>query len=47
LALTDTNVASKTSSIVSTLFAIGSIVVGLHHVWRHRVKPRTDASHAV
>ncbi|KAJ3512581.1 hypothetical protein NLJ89_g3441 [Agrocybe chaxingu] len=27
---------ARTSSIASTLFAIGSIVIGLHHVWKHR-----------
>ncbi|KAJ3485824.1 hypothetical protein NLJ89_g11867 [Agrocybe chaxingu] len=35
LALNLSGVA-RTSSIASTLFAIGSIVIGLHHVWKHR-----------
>ncbi|CAA7269719.1 unnamed protein product [Cyclocybe aegerita] len=30
------SVFARTSSIASTLFAIGSIVIGLHHVWKHR-----------
>jgi hypothetical protein len=47
LALSDMNAASRTSSIVSSLLAIGSIVIGLHHVWRHREKVDTNASQAV
>jgi hypothetical protein len=46
LALTITD-NGKTASIISALFAIGSIVVGLHHVWRHRVHVSTDAEQAV
>jgi len=46
LALNDLNSLSRTASIASSLFAIGSIVIGLHHVWRHRVKVDTDASQA-
>lgn len=47
LALNDINTLSRTASIASTLFAIGSIVIGLHHVWGHRQKAHTDAHHAV
>jgi len=46
LALAELKDIAKTASTVSTFFAIGSIIIGVHHVWRHRVKVGTDAEHA-
>lgn len=47
LALQDIRSLSRTASIVSTNLAIGSIAVGLHHVWRHRQKFDSDSMHVV
>ena len=47
LALSNLRGAERTASIISAFFAIGSIIIGLHHVWRHRVKVDTDARQAV
>jgi hypothetical protein len=47
LAITPIPSTSKYLSIGSTLLSIGSLVVGIHHVWRHRVKLNTDAGEAV
>lgn len=47
LALNGLQDVEKIASITSALFAIGSIIVGLHHIWRHRVKIDTDAHQAV
>jgi len=46
LALTDLSAISVAASVASAFLAIGSIVVGLHHVWRHRVKVDSNAHQA-
>ncbi|CAA7270473.1 unnamed protein product [Cyclocybe aegerita] len=46
LALNDLSDKARTGSILSTLFAVGSIVVGLHHIWRHRDKRESTAEQA-
>jgi len=43
LALSQVTAVERTGSVISTFLAIGSIVVGLHHVWRHRVKKEASA----
>jgi len=47
LALNQVTAVERTSSVISTFLAIGSIVVGLHHVWRHRVRKDSNAGQAV
>lgn len=47
LALNDIGAVERTSSVVSAFFSIGSLAVGLHHVWRHRVIKDSDATQAV
>ncbi|TFK32373.1 hypothetical protein BDQ12DRAFT_692582 [Crucibulum laeve] len=46
LALTNSTAWAVSASIVSTFFSIGSIVIGLHHVWRHRDKRESTAAQA-
>jgi len=46
LALAGLNMVPTMFSIMSTFLAIGSIAIGLHHVWRHRDKQDSDASRA-
>jgi hypothetical protein len=47
LALGQVTAVERTGSVISTFLAIGSIVVGLHNVWRHRVKKDASAGMAV
>lgn len=47
LALPGINAAEITCNAVSTFFSIGSIAVGLHHIWRHRDKRESGAIQAV
>lgn len=47
LALSDIGPVERTSSVVSAFFSIGSLAVGLHHVWRHRIVKDSDATQAV
>ena len=47
MTLSQVHAVERTSSLISTFLALGSIVVGLHHVWRHRVKKDTSAGQAV
>lgn len=42
LALPNINALSQTASLVSTLFSMLSIVIGVHHVWRHRRRADAD-----
>jgi len=37
----------RTASLASSLFAMTSIVVGVHHVWRHRQKVSAESDEAV
>jgi hypothetical protein len=47
MALSDLKNAEKTSSILSAFFAISSMMVGTHNLWRHRVKINMNAQEAV
>lgn len=47
LALSDVGPSELASSVISTFFSIGSIAVGLHHIWRHRVKKDSQLGDAV
>ncbi|KAH9060600.1 hypothetical protein EDB87DRAFT_595306 [Lactarius vividus] len=42
LALPNINALAQTASLISTLFSILSIVIGVHHVWRHRRRVDVD-----
>ncbi|KAI9465737.1 hypothetical protein BJY52DRAFT_1183320 [Lactarius psammicola] len=42
LALPNINALAQTASLVSTLFSMLSIVIGVHHVWRHRRRADAD-----
>ena len=47
LALNDVTMICLVFSVMSTFLAIGSIAIGLHHVWRHRDKQDLNANQAV
>lgn len=47
LALQNLTQSATTMSIISTFFSIGSIAIGLHHVWRFRDTQGADAQEAV
>jgi len=46
ISLSQVHAVERASSLISTFLALGSIVIGLHHVWRHRVKKDTSAGQA-
>ncbi|EIW76494.1 hypothetical protein CONPUDRAFT_146885 [Coniophora puteana RWD-64-598 SS2] len=46
LAVPNVTPLQQTASLASTIFAVTSIVTGLHHVWRHRPKTSADRAEA-
>jgi len=47
LAAQDISALPQTASLCSTLFSMLSIVIGVHHVWRHRRRADADDNEAV